>query len=50
VHAANMEKIGPEGKPLRNAQGKITKPEGWERPEPKIIEEVRRQMKEAKSQ
>lgn len=29
VHAANMRKLSPEGKPIVNAQGKVLKPEGW---------------------
>jgi predicted HAD superfamily Cof-like phosphohydrolase len=29
VHAANMRKAGPDGKVLRRADGKITKPVGW---------------------
>lgn len=29
VHTANMAKMGPEGKPVRNAVGKVMKPGGW---------------------
>ncbi len=29
VHAANMRKLGPDGKPLRDAGGKVIKPPGW---------------------
>jgi predicted HAD superfamily Cof-like phosphohydrolase len=29
VHAANMRKLGPDGKVLRRADGKVTKPDGW---------------------
>lgn len=29
VHSANMRKLGPDGKPIINAQGKVLKPEGW---------------------
>lgn len=29
VHTANMAKLGPDGKPIRRADGKILKPEGW---------------------
>jgi predicted HAD superfamily Cof-like phosphohydrolase len=32
VHASNMAKLGPDGKPLRRADGKIIKPEGWKPP------------------
>lgn len=33
VHAANMRKLGPDGKPIRRADGKIIKPVGWEGPD-----------------
>lgn len=29
VHAANMRKLGPDGRPILNAAGKVLKPEGW---------------------
>lgn len=29
VHAANMAKLGPDGKPIMRADGKVLKPEGW---------------------
>lgn len=29
VHAANMRKLGSDGKPVHNAQGKVCKPPGW---------------------
>lgn len=29
VHAANMAKLGPDGKPVLRADGKVQKPEGW---------------------
>lgn len=29
VHAANMRKLGPDGKPIVDANGKVRKPEGW---------------------
>lgn len=29
IHDANMRKLGPDGKPIRNEWGKIVKPEGW---------------------
>ncbi|MEJ3719285.1 hypothetical protein WGM54_14795 [Paenibacillus polymyxa] len=45
VHQANMSKIFPDGKPHYNEVGKVIKPEGWEAPEPKIEEEVKRQIK-----
>jgi len=33
VHAANMRKLGPDGKPIRREDGKIIKPEGWTGPD-----------------
>ena len=32
VHAANMAKVGPDGKVIRREDGKILKPEGWKPP------------------
>lgn len=29
VHAANMRKLGPDGKPVVDARGKVRKPDGW---------------------
>ena len=29
IHAANMRKVGPDGKPIRNEWGKVVKPAGW---------------------
>lgn len=46
VHSANMGKVGPDGKVLRNEQGKIKKPEGWQEnfaPEQRIRIEIERQ-------
>lgn len=49
VMNANMAKLGEDGKPIiRESDGKIMKPENWERdhaPEPKIKEELLRQLK-----
>lgn len=45
VHQANMSKIFPDGKPHYNEVGKVIKPEGWEAPELKIEEELKRQIK-----
>lgn len=45
VHQANMQKIFSDGKPHYNEVGKVIKPEGWEAPEPKIEEEINRQIK-----
>jgi len=33
VHNANMAKLGPDGKPVLDATGKIKKPEGWTHPD-----------------
>src|ERR1051326_6327339 len=38
VHRANMNKLGPDGKPITDSGGKTIKPKGWEGPE-KYIEE-----------
>lgn len=46
VHAANMAKLH-DGKAVKSADGKVIKPEGWERPEPKLEAEVNRQVYEA---
>jgi predicted HAD superfamily Cof-like phosphohydrolase len=49
VQDANMSKLGPDGKPIiRESDGKIMKPEGWVAPEPKLREEIKRQINEAK--
>lgn len=32
VHQSNMAKLGPDGKPIIRADGKILKPEGWQSP------------------
>jgi predicted HAD superfamily Cof-like phosphohydrolase len=45
VQEANMAKLGPDGKPIiRELDGKIMKPEGWQPPEPKLREEIKRQI------
>lgn len=45
VQGANMAKLGADGKPiLRESDGKIMKPEGWQPPEPKLEAEVKRQL------
>lgn len=33
IHAANMRKLGPDGKPIVNEHGKALKPEGWQPPD-----------------
>ena len=36
VHEANMSKVGSDGKPLKDAGGKVVKPQGWVSPNQKI--------------
>lgn len=47
VQAANMAKLGPDGKPIPHPTipGKSGKPAGWVKPEPWLEAEVRRQMR-----
>ncbi len=33
VHESNMAKLGPDGKPIFRADGKILKPDGWTKPD-----------------
>lgn len=33
VHRANMSKLGPDGKPIYRADGKVLKPKGWTAPD-----------------
>lgn len=51
VQAANMAKLGPDGKPIiRESDNKIMKPEGWKEnhaPEPKLRAEIEGQTNEA---
>lgn len=48
VQAANMAKLGADGKPIyRESDGKIMKPEGWQPPEPKLAAEIENQIDEA---
>lgn len=32
VHESNMDKLGPDGKPILREDGKLLKPEGWQPP------------------
>jgi predicted HAD superfamily Cof-like phosphohydrolase len=43
VHAANMSKLGEDGRPIIDKAGKVRKPEGWQPPESKLAEEIERQ-------
>lgn len=45
IQAANMAKLGEDGKPIYREDGKVIKPEGWQPPEPAIVEELERQKK-----
>lgn len=53
VQNANMGKLFPDGKPrFREEDGKVIKPPKWEEsfaPEPKLKEEINRQLKKNKS-
>jgi predicted HAD superfamily Cof-like phosphohydrolase len=33
IHKANMAKLGPDGKPIKRADGKVVKPDGWQPPD-----------------
>lgn len=33
VHRSNLAKLGPDGKPVVREDGKIIKPEGWQKPD-----------------
>lgn len=33
VHRSNMAKLGPDGKPIKRADGKTLKPKGWKPPD-----------------
>jgi predicted HAD superfamily Cof-like phosphohydrolase len=33
IHRSNMAKLGPDGKPIKRADGKVIKPEGWQPPD-----------------
>lgn len=47
VQEANMAKLGADGKPIvRESDGKIMKPEGWEPPETKLEAEILRQVQQ----
>lgn len=37
VHHKNMAKLGPDGKPIIRADGKILKPPGWTPPDPYLF-------------
>lgn len=33
IHASNMAKLGPDGKPIKDEHGKVRKPVGWSPPD-----------------
>lgn len=33
IHRSNMAKLGPDGKPILDANGKVAKPQGWTPPD-----------------
>lgn len=33
IHGSNMAKLGPDGQPIRRADGKVLKPAGWQPPD-----------------
>ena len=44
VHDANMKKLWPDGKVHYAADGKVIKHPSWMPPEPKLMEEIERQL------
>jgi predicted HAD superfamily Cof-like phosphohydrolase len=46
VQAANMAKLGPDGKPIYKPDGKVAKPKNWQPPEPLLEREIERQLKQ----
>ena len=37
IHASNMSKLGPDGKPIKREDGKVLKPDSFFPPDPKSI-------------
>ena len=44
VHEANMSKLWEDGTPRYNSDGKVVKPSTWADPEPKLQDEILRQI------
>lgn len=44
VHKKNMEKLGKDGKPMHNGDGKVIKPEGWVGPESEMRALLQKQL------
>jgi len=49
VHAANMAKLFPDGKPHFNSMTKTIKPPGWEDPKPRLIAAIERMAQRARA-
>lgn len=49
VNNANMSKLWEDGKPRKDEQGKFIKPPSWVAPEPKIRNELKRQILRAQN-
>jgi len=47
VHEANMKKLWPDGKVHYAADGKVIKHPSWQPPEPQLITEIDRQLRES---
>lgn len=47
VHQSNLDKLWEDGLPRFNDQGKWIKPPSWQAPEPKLREEIQRQIEAA---
>jgi predicted HAD superfamily Cof-like phosphohydrolase len=46
VHSANMKKLWPDGKVHYAPDGKVIKHPSWSPPEPQLMEEIDRQLRE----
>jgi predicted HAD superfamily Cof-like phosphohydrolase len=46
IHSANMKKLWPDGKVHYAADGKVIKHPSWRPPEPQLMSEIERQIKE----
>jgi predicted HAD superfamily Cof-like phosphohydrolase len=46
VHSANMKKLWPDGKVHYAEDGKVIKHPSWRPPEPQLLREIERQIKE----
>jgi len=46
VHDANMKKLWPDGKVHYAPDGKVIKHPSWQPPEPQLMQEIQRQLRE----